>query len=335
MSFLSVCSFITGLACLFALFGLISCNDFDSSLLPAKRCHYAVLHRLFTANCSSLELTTVPSFINPDTEVLEISNNKLRALHANSFTHLPNLKVLYLNDNLIKSIDPLTFEPLTKLETLDLKGNLFTTLNISYPKSLIRLYLGANTIHMDRLNLQKAHSVQYLSLRKAGLSEVPDIGFLPNLVELDITENSITNISSTHLASFCRLSVLHIDEDVFSPEMYCDCIRFKHYTDGKMTVKNLECRPVDETQIDTCPPPQMEDATAARFDSCQAEWNSRQFPHWAMSSFLFVLFVACIALGIVLWRKRRDGLKRKKKSNAGVEKDKKEPEAKTEPALLA
>lgn len=56
-----------------------------------------------------------------------------------------------------------------------------------------------------------------------------------------------------------------------------------------------------------------------------------------MSALLFVVFVVSIAAGIILWRRRRDNVKRKKRVGGAGDKEAKtkEPEAKTEPALLA
>lgn len=179
--------------------------------------------------------------------MLEISNNRIRVLHDNTFAHLPKLQILYLNDNEIKSIDPLTFEPLSKLKTLDLKGNTLNSLNISYPKSLTKLYLGSNNINMNRQNLQQAHSLMYLSLRKATLTDIPDLGFLPSLVELDVTGNNIKNISTVQLASYCGLTILHVDKDidVFAASL-CDCLQFQHYAAVKgIRVDNLVCNPVE------------------------------------------------------------------------------------------
>lgn len=56
-----------------------------------------------------------------------------------------------------------------------------------------------------------------------------------------------------------------------------------------------------------------------------------------MSGLLFVVFVVSIAAGIILWRRRQDNVKRKKRVGGAGDKEAKtkEPEAKTEPALLA
>uniref|UniRef100_A0A8D8VD21 Protein slit n=1 Tax=Cacopsylla melanoneura TaxID=428564 RepID=A0A8D8VD21_9HEMI len=321
------------------LFSHVSCNQDGELSPPTKRCDYATFHRLFAADCSSLSLTSVPQHVNPDIMVLDLHDNRLRILTESSFLHLPNLKILYLYDNEIRAIDSHTFDPLSKLETLDLKGNLLKSLNFVYPKSLVRLYVGNNPIMPDQLNLHTAHSLQFLSLQKSAYTQVPDIGALPNLVELDLTRNAITNLSSLQLAPFCRLQMLLLDDDVFpDKEMFCDCERLKSYTMAKNIVvkPGLECKPDESQTPESCPPPVIPDETLSRFSSCQSEWDSRQFPHWAISSLLLVLFAACVAVGIVLWRRRRDATRRKK-STAAVDKESKtkEPEAKTEPALLA
>ncbi|KAL1448073.1 hypothetical protein WDU94_012364, partial [Cyamophila willieti] len=199
------------------------------------------------------------------------------------------------------------------------------------------LYVGNNPIPSDQLNLHNAHSLQFLSLQKSAYTQAPDIGVLPNLVELDLTRNSITNLTSVHLAPFCRLQMLLLDDDVFPEnEMFCDCERLKSYTTAKniVVMPGLVCKPDESQTADSCPPPVIPDETLSRFSSCESE--SRQFPNWAISSLLLVLFVACVAVGLVMWRRRRDATRRKKSTSASDKDSKpKEPEAKTEPALLA
>lgn len=331
-------NFLLELTCLALVLGLASCNEAAEGQLH-PRCHYDTVHRLFTANCSSLDLDTVPAYLNPDIEALELSNNRIRVLHESTFAHLPKLQILYLNDNEIKSIDPLTFDQLEKLQTLDLRGNTLNSLNISYPASLKKLYLGSNNINMERQNLQQAHSLMYLSLRKATLTEIPDLGYLPNLVELDVTGNAIRNISSLQLASFCGLSLIHVDKDIdafaVSP---CDCLQFQHYAAAKgIRVENLVCSATDGTPLESCPAAEIPEEAQVRYAACQAASVTRQIPRWAMSGLLFVVFVVSIAAGIILWRRRRDNVKRKKRVGGAGDKEAKtkEPEAKTEPALLA
>lgn len=71
------------------------------------------------------------------------------------------------------------------------------------------------------------------------------MGILPNLVELDLTKNALNNLTSFQLAAFCRLKLLHLDEDVFA-ESFCDCVQLENYAREKsIVVKGLECKPLD------------------------------------------------------------------------------------------
>lgn len=91
------------------------------------------------------------------------------------------------------------------------------------------------------------------------------------------------------------------------------------------------------TPLESCPAAEIPEEAQVRYAACQAASVTRQIPRWAMSGLLFVVFVVSIAAGIILWRRRRDNVKRKKRVGGAGDKEAKtkEPEAKTEPALLA
>lgn len=96
-------------------------------------------------------------------EHLVLSNNKIREINANAFTHLKNLKRLDLSDNLISNLDSEIFIGQTNLVDLNLSNNnlLFSNLSIDsnpiksdYLINLVSLNLAGNHL----LNLTKENS---------------------------------------------------------------------------------------------------------------------------------------------------------------------------------
>ncbi|XP_074540333.1 toll-like receptor 18 [Halichoeres trimaculatus] len=77
-----------------------------------------------SADCKGRLLETVPSTQFPSTlEEIDLSSNKLQAVHADDFLRLPRLRVLLLNFNNISHIDSDAFKHNTLLEHLDIFNN--------------------------------------------------------------------------------------------------------------------------------------------------------------------------------------------------------------------
>jgi Leucine-rich repeat (LRR) protein len=87
--------------------------------IPQKCSHFKEM----VVDCYGLELTAVPQNLRTDIELLQITQNRIRELHTDSFKRYRYLKYLYLDDNVIPDIENGTFAPLLGLEVIRLSCN--------------------------------------------------------------------------------------------------------------------------------------------------------------------------------------------------------------------
>lgn len=116
----------------------------------------------YTIDLSNTNLTKTPDYVfkKVDTEILNLSNNKLTGALQAEVRQLENLKVLDLSNNSFTGV-PAEIGQLKNLEVLNLSGNPITGL----PNEL------ANLKNLKSLDLRKTdYSVQDLELIKKGLS---------------------------------------------------------------------------------------------------------------------------------------------------------------------
>ena len=78
---------------------------------------------LKTVRCYRSQLTSIPNPLPSNVESLDLRDNQIRRIDANSFSDLPELKVLLLSKNQIEYIAPGAFENMMTLEILFLHQN--------------------------------------------------------------------------------------------------------------------------------------------------------------------------------------------------------------------
>lgn len=170
------------------------------------------------------------------------SGNRIRQLTDNSFKEYTSLKFLYLDNNFIITIEEGTFTPLTDLEVLDLSSNAITKIPSELPYPLRRLYFSDNP-SLEIISLSAAFNLQYLSLSDCKLKELPDMGVLPNLQELNLTGNPLSTLTPVQLSSMCRLRTLYVPKSLYkSLNSECDCYKFLAWTAQKnINLGNYTC----------------------------------------------------------------------------------------------
>ncbi|XP_060113226.1 leucine-rich repeat and immunoglobulin-like domain-containing nogo receptor-interacting protein 1 [Heteronotia binoei] len=190
--------------------------------------------------CNGRRLTTVPSGIPPESELLDLSHNRIRTLHQGMFSRLRALKELDLSENIISNIEPGAFNGLQKLMTLRLKSNLLkiipagvftglpnlTILDISKNKIVIFL----DHSFKDLINLRKLeagdnhlvfvsnrafgglHRLQHLTLERCNLTGIPTqaLSHLHHLVELRFRVLNISVVPNYSFRKLHHLKVLEI-----------------------------------------------------------------------------------------------------------------------------
>ncbi|XP_017877074.1 leucine-rich repeat-containing protein 24-like [Ceratina calcarata] len=153
-----------------------------------------------TVECVNRGLTSIPEWVDPETQVLDTSSNAIRILPSNIFVRvrLTNLQRLYLRECRIERIDNEALAGLTNLVELDLSHNLLTMVpSASFVDTpfLRDLVLSSNP-------LKRVHSHAFKST--------------PNLVKLDISHTQLIEIEEKGFKGLDLLESLKLNNNQLS-----------------------------------------------------------------------------------------------------------------------
>lgn len=251
---------------------------------------------------------------------LDLRNNYIGKLANDSFTIYPNIRILLLSYNQVHTIEAESLEVLSDLKTLDLSQNAMKEVPAGLPKSLVTLYLNGNPV-VDMRNLDRAVGLQVLHLRSCDLNGYPALGLLPNLVELDVSNNGrIRDLSPVQLAGTCRLAKLNVTGarlfPADRPGSHCRCRRVHEWAHTyKIQLMGVGPCPEplaadknggdDDPGTENCA--RAPDEALAVFKACMAEWEHRNTPYWAICTGLAIVVAMLLALCVCLRRRRRRG----------------------------
>nr|CAI5850617.1 unnamed protein product [Callosobruchus analis] len=150
-------------------------------------------------------------------EEMNLKHSKLTALEEGVFEGLHNLRILDLSYNKLSSISNRTFAPLVHLESLNLEYNEIQkvhTIEFYQVNSLLSLNLHHNHIRNASVKFSPHNSLRSLNLAENHLNLNTDrsdhIGDLPNLEELDLSNNAIEKTPIGFLRGLLRLRVLDL-----------------------------------------------------------------------------------------------------------------------------
>ena len=122
---------------------------------------------------------------------------------------------MYIFENMIQSIEQDTFAELTSLEAIDLSNNALTTIpnELFKIRTLRNLYVAGNNLVMLSSDLKTIEKpipapIQVLSIADCRLRFMPDFGILPELWQLNISNNPLVDIGVEHFAPCCNLKKL-------------------------------------------------------------------------------------------------------------------------------
>lgn len=155
-----------------------------------------------TVECPEKELITIPTGIDPGTQVLELSGNNLKLLPRERFERmgLLNLQRIYLSRCKISQIDDRAFRGLTNLVELDLSLNMLSTVPtetfVDYP-SLMRLIVSGNPIRaLQTASFRPLSFLTSLELSNCQIESIEDGTFLglDNLEWLKLDGNRLNFI---------------------------------------------------------------------------------------------------------------------------------------------
>ncbi|KFB51053.1 AGAP007471-PA-like protein [Anopheles sinensis] len=160
-------------------------------------------------------------------ETLNIAHNRLTSLDLTFFGQIANLSVLYLVHNQIIRIDSTTPVKLLALEQLMLSNNQLTWFQpqaVSFP-ALQKLFLNSNNITFIPRNLANYPALEILNLRVNKLTRVDlsSVRQAKKLVELDLSGNKITSLSTPSPLKHDGLQVLIVDNNELVQVNFTGC----------------------------------------------------------------------------------------------------------------
>ncbi|XP_033881960.1 leucine-rich repeat-containing protein 4-like [Acipenser ruthenus] len=173
--------------------------------------------------CTRRSLREVPQGIPSNTRYLNLMENNIQMIQADTFRNLHHLEVLQLGRNSIRQIEVGAFNGLTSLNTLELFDNRLTVIPsgaFEYLSKLRELWLRNNPIEsipsyafnrvpsLMRLDLgelrkleyisegafEGLYNLKYLNLGMCNIREMPNLNPLVGLEELEMSENHFPEI---------------------------------------------------------------------------------------------------------------------------------------------
>ncbi|XP_025410497.1 leucine-rich repeat-containing protein 24-like [Sipha flava] len=180
-----------------------------------------------TVECADRALITVPTGVDSDTQVLDLSGNNLQILPNQTFARagLANLQKVYLRNCRIGQIDETAFRGLTNLIELDLSNNLLT----SVPTYVFRDIPFLRELSVARNPIQKIEARSFadcpgvvkVDASHCGLQSVAGLAFegVTRLETLRINDNRLTELSATVLESLNKLRSIELHDNPW----VCDC----------------------------------------------------------------------------------------------------------------
>uniref|UniRef100_A0A8C7I4H9 Leucine rich repeat containing 4.2 n=2 Tax=Oncorhynchus TaxID=8016 RepID=A0A8C7I4H9_ONCKI len=189
--------------------------------------------------CTRRGLVRVPPGIPTNTRYLNLMENSIETIQADTFRHLHHLEVLQLGRNAIRQIEVGAFNGLTSLNTLELFDNRLTGIPsgaFEYLSKLRELWLRNNPIEsipsyafnrvpsLMRLDLgelrrldyisdgafEGLQNLKYLNLGMCNLMEMPVLSPLTGLEELEMSENTFPEMKPGSFRGLCSLQKLWI-----------------------------------------------------------------------------------------------------------------------------
>lgn len=180
-----------------------------------------------TVECIDRQLIQIPEHIDPNTQVLDMSGNKLQTLSNEQFirANLLNLQKLYLRNCKIGEIERETFKGLTNLVELDLSHNLLVTvpsLALGFISSLRELTLASNHIHkIESQAFGNTPSLHKLDLSHCDIQTISAQAFsgLQGLTLLRLNGNKLSELLPKTIETLSRLHGIELHDNPW----LCDC----------------------------------------------------------------------------------------------------------------
>ncbi|XP_076319577.1 uncharacterized protein LOC143230252 [Tachypleus tridentatus] len=180
-----------------------------------------------TAECRGVGFNAVPSELDSGVQVLNISRNKLRILHRDSFLQvgLVNLQKIFLANCGIDQINEYAFNRLTNLVELDLSYNRLTIVPSSsfiHVPRLRELRLNGNPLStLSNFAFSSTKSLTNLELINCHIHTITVKAFdgLENLEKLKLNDNNLETVSGKVMIPLKSLHSISLYDNPWK----CDC----------------------------------------------------------------------------------------------------------------
>jgi Leucine-rich repeat (LRR) protein len=150
---------------------------------------------------------------------LNLEQNNIRKIEAETYKGVPRLKSLKLGNNNIRKIHPQAMTDLSYLETLTLNNNKIRKLNNGVFSNLKKLY----SIDLSRNKIRLIGEDMFLGLDKLEdllisgnkLNSVHKLAFraLPNLNSLDLKENRLVSFNFSTVTNMPQLTIMDLSKN--------------------------------------------------------------------------------------------------------------------------
>ena len=164
-------------------------------------------------NCSRRGLKRIPSTIQSDVQILDLSSNVLSHARKEDFVKFTSLQVLWLYSNCIGDLQDKhfycsadnagtyekdAFSTLSKLKLLDIGGNAFKTLPINLPANL-------EYLDVSRTGIMKIEQRELIYMKNLSMFDATNLCFLERCKnQLEIDNNTFENLP---------IKILHLSEN--------------------------------------------------------------------------------------------------------------------------
>ncbi|KAF2366955.1 Immunoglobulin I-set [Trinorchestia longiramus] len=213
----------------FALMIVLSVSTPGFACPSACVCKWKVGHKKGgkeTVECVNKGLSSLPTGLNPETQVLDFTGNALVILSREKFKILGliNLQRIYVSRCKLVQLDDAAFRGLSNLVELDLSNNelnMVPAAALQHTAALMRLLLSHNPITQIRDGaFSKLHFLTSLEMTGCALKVLESRAFqgLDKLEWLKLDDNQLTSVPETMLLP----KMLH-GVDLHNNPWHCDC----------------------------------------------------------------------------------------------------------------
>lgn len=175
-------------------------------------------------NCRRASLASVPSNLNSNTVVIDLSFNSISILANDVFDNMPLLKTIVVSENDIEMVEPEVFNGLQDLREIDLHNNSIDYIHPSLFQNnpnLSMLDLSCNDLEYLRVDFSYNTELKFLNL-SVNMLKFEDLSIFRPLISLqilDLSHNQMENMSGEVFDGMVDLKYLNISDN---PQLeYC------------------------------------------------------------------------------------------------------------------